>query len=275
VEVVQDISAMVKTQKAEAEIVGHIAEVSESFVSGSNQIADGAQALAAGSTQQAASIEELSGSIAELSEKTKRNAEMAEKAAQLAGVIKGNAEKGSRQMEEMISAVKDIDQSSRDISKVIKVIDDIAFQTNILALNAAVEAARAGQHGKGFSVVAEEVRNLAAKSAEAAKDTGAMIANSMEKASLGVRIAEETSASLTEIVSGINESNQFVTEIAHESEAQSLGISQINIGIDQVASVVQQNSATAEESAAAAAEMSSQARSLDELTSKFHALEAK
>jgi methyl-accepting chemotaxis protein len=232
-------------------------------------VADGAQSLAQGSTEQAASIEELSGSIAEIANRTKANAAIAVSTSELAEVIRANAEKGSRQMDEMIGAVGRISEASISISKIIKTIDDIAFQTNILALNAAVEAARAGQHGKGFAVVAEEVRNLASKSAEAAKDTGAMIQNSMEKAEFGARIAAETAASLTEIVTGINESTQLVAEIARASEEQSLGISQINSGIDQVAQVVQQNSATAEESAAASEEMSSQSDMLQQLIAKF------
>jgi methyl-accepting chemotaxis protein len=266
IEVVQDISDMLKTQKSEAELVKHIDEVSRSFVTSSGQIADGAQALASGATQQAASIEELSGAIAEIVEKTKRNAEIAERTAKLAGAIKGKAETGSRQMNEMITAVTDISQSSHDISKVI---DDIAFQTNILALNAAVEAARAGQHGKSFAVVADEVRNLAVKSAVAAKDTEKLIANSMEKSDLGVRIAEETSASLSEIVYGINESSDFITDIVVSSDEQSQSIAQVNIGIDQVAQVVQHNSAISEESAAAAEEMRLQARSLENLILQF------
>ncbi|MCL2077726.1 MAG: methyl-accepting chemotaxis protein [Oscillospiraceae bacterium] len=237
--------------------------------SGAKQIADGAQSLSQGSTEQAASIEQLSSSVSEIAGQTKVNAEMAEKAASLSEVIKGNAEKGNRQMDEMMEAVRDINTASQNISKVIKVIDDIAFQTNILALNAAVEAARAGQHGKGFAVVAEEVRNLAAKSAEAAKETGDMIQNSMEKAELGSRIASETAVSFTEISQGINESSQIVSEIAKSSKEQSMGISQINIGIDQVAQVVQQNSATAEESAAASEEMSGQSAMLQELISQF------
>jgi len=236
---------------------------------GSKQIADGAQSLAQGSTQQAASVEELSATISEIAVKTKDSAEKAENAAVLASSIMQNAEKGSNQMNEMTNAVKEINQASQSISKVIKVIDDIAFQTNILALNAAVEAARAGQHGKGFAVVAEEVRALAGKSAEAAKDTGGLIANSMEKAELGARIADSTAESLSEIVSGINESNQLIAEIAKSSEEQSVGISQINNGIDQVAQVVQQNSAIAEESAAASEEMSSQSANLEELILQF------
>ncbi len=236
---------------------------------GSNQLAHGAQALAAGSTQQAASIQELSAALADIAQKTKDNADKAEKASHLADSIKNVAGKGNAQMDGMIQSVKEINEASQSISKVIKTIDDIAFQTNILALNAAVEAARAGQHGKGFAVVAEEVRNLAQKSAEAAKDTENLIANSMEKADKGVQIANETAQSLSEIVSGINESSMLVGEIAAASEAQSAGLTRINSGIDQVAQVVQQNSATAQESAAASQEMSGQSAMLQELISQF------
>jgi len=248
---------------------GEINLASGQVSAGSKQIADGAQSLAQGSTQQAASIQQLSSSITEIAERTKANAETADQTSKLSVSIKDSAEKGSRQMDEMITAVNDINDASKSISKIIKTIDDIAFQTNILALNAAVEAARAGQHGKGFAVVAEEVRNLASKSAEAAKDTGNMIQNSMDKAELGSRIASETAESLTEIVTGINESSQLITEIAEASEAQTMGISQINTGIDQVAQVVQQNSATAEESAAASEEMSGQSDALQNLIAQF------
>ena len=236
---------------------------------GSKQVADGAQSLAQGATEQAASIQQLSSSIAQIAERTKANAQTAGKTSKLSETIKGSAEKGSTQMDEMISAVSDINEASKNISKIIKTIDDIAFQTNILALNAAVEAARAGQHGKGFAVVAEEVRNLASKSAEAAKNTGDMIQDSMDKAELGARIAGETAASLSEIVSGINKSSLLIDEIAKSSDQQSSGITQINIGIDQVAQVVQQNSATAEESAAASEEMSSQSDVLQQLIAQF------
>ena len=248
---------------------GEINDASTQVANGSKQIASGSQALAQGSTEQAATVQQLSASISEIARKTKENAGMAGNAASLAGSIKQSAEKGSTQMDEMMAAVKEINQASQSISKVIKVIDDIAFQTNILALNAAVEAARAGQHGKGFAVVAEEVRNLAAKSAEAAKDTGGLIASSMEKAELGAKIAESTAASLEEIVAGINESTQLVSDIAISSEEQSRGITEVNSGIDQVAQVVQQNSATAQQSAAASEEMNGQSELLKELVSQF------
>lgn len=248
---------------------GEINTAAAQVSSGSQQIADGAQSLAQGSTQQAATVEELSASITEIAEKTRENADLANRAASLAVTIKGNAEKGNQQMSEMVTAVNEISQASQSISKVIKVIDDIAFQTNILALNAAVEAARAGQHGKGFAVVADEVRTLAAKSAEAAKDTGVLISNSMEKAEYGASIAKDTAESLVEIVSGINESTEIIEEIAHASEVQNSGITQINSGIDQVATVVQQNSATAEQSAAAAEELSGQSSMLSDLIAQF------
>jgi len=241
----------------------------EQVSTGSKQISDGAQYLAQGSTEQAASIEQVLGSITEIAERTKVNAETAEKTSKLSDAIKNNAEKGSRQMDEMITAVKEINDASQSISNIIKTIDDIAFQTNILALNAAVEAARAGEHGKGFAVVAEEVRNLASKSAEAAKDTGIMIQNSIDKAGLGSRIAGETAASLEEIMRGINESTIMISEIAESSEEQSVGIAQINTAIDQVSQVVQQNSATAEQNAAASQEMSGECDVLQQLTAEF------
>ena len=227
------------------------------------------QSLAQGAAEQSLTVQALSSSINEITDKTKDNATLAGKAAELASAIKTSAEQGNRQMGEMLKAVGEISSASQDISKVIKVIDDIAFQTNILALNAAVEAARAGQHGKGFAVVAEEVRSLAAKSAEAAKDTGTLISNSMEKAEHGAHIAKNTAESLVEIVNGINESNEIISEIASASEMQITGITHINSGINQVAKIVQQNSAAAEESAAAVQKLNAQSDKMKTMVSRF------
>jgi methyl-accepting chemotaxis protein len=236
---------------------------------GSMQIADASQSLAQGSTEQAATVEELSASIQEVADKTRANAERAQNASDLSSQIKQNAEKGSRQMADMTAAVNDINAASQDISKVIKVIDDIAFQTNILALNAAVEAARAGEAGKGFAVVADEVRNLASKSAAAAKETGQLIENAMKKSELGATIAAETAKSLSEIVDGINTSASLVQDISVSSDEQSASIEQINDGIVQVSEVVQKTSAIAEECAASAEELNSQSTVLSSNVERF------
>jgi methyl-accepting chemotaxis protein len=251
------------------EMFGDIRRATDEVSSGANQIADGAQNLAQGSTEQAATVEEISANMSDLLQKTGDNSKLAENAATLALTIKANAEKGNAQMGEMTEAVAEITKSSADISKVIKVIDDIAFQTNILALNAAVEAARAGAAGKGFAVVADEVRNLASKSATAAKETSDLIESSVKKAEFGAQIAAETAISLSEIVSGIAQSSDLVAEIARSSEDQSSAISQVNMAVEQVSAVVQRNSATAEESSAASEELTAQSVLLLENVSKF------
>ncbi|MCL1904164.1 MAG: methyl-accepting chemotaxis protein [Oscillospiraceae bacterium] len=237
--------------------------------SGSKQLSDSAVSLSSGATEQAASIEELSASIDILRKQTDRNSVIAGEAAEMSNRIKEDAEKGSVQMNSMMAAVTEIYDAGEHIKKVIKVIDDIAFQTNILALNAAVEAARAGQHGKGFAVVAEEVRNLAAKSADAARDTGGLIENSVAKANLGMSIATETAESLKGIVEGINKSVGIIVEIANESSEQLIAINRLNDGISEVSRVTQQNSATAEQSAASSQEMNAQANILEEMITKF------
>ena len=251
------------------EVMGEINNASAQVAAGSRQVSDSAQALSQGSTEQASSIEQLTASMEEISTQTKLNATNATQANELALAAKEGAIKGNQQMQGMLKAMEDINESSGNISKIIKVIDEIAFQTNILALNAAVEAARAGQHGKGFAVVAEEVRNLAARSANAAKETTALIEGSIKKVEGGTKIANDTAAALNQIVEGVTKATDLVGEIATASNEQALGINQVNQGIMQVSDVVQTNSATSEESAAASEELSSQAELLREQVSRF------
>lgn len=244
------------------ELLSEIRNSAEQVSSGSDQVSSGSQSLAQGSTEQASAIEELTASIVEIANQTKSNAEDASKAQNLSKNVKLSAENGNMQMRAMQHSMIEINQSSMEISKIIKVIDAIAFQTNILALNAAVEAARAGQHGKGFAVVAEEVRSLAARSADAAKETTLLIEGSIDKVKTGTKIANETAAALVSMVDGIGKVTELVGNIAIASNEQATEIAQINQGIEQVAQVVHQNSATAEESAAASEELSGQAELL-------------
>lgn len=236
---------------------------------GSRQVSDSAQNLSMGSTEQASAIEQLTASLEVVSSQTRLNAENANQANSLAANAKESAAKGNSQMQNMLGAMNDISASSTNISKIIKVIDDIAFQTNILALNAAVEAARAGQYGKGFAVVAEEVRNLAAKSAEAAKDTTALIEGSIEKIEGGTKMADSTARALNEIQQSIDKVAELVNNISVSSNEQATGITQVSQGIAQISQVTQTNSATAEESAAASEELSGQAEMLRQLVNKY------
>ena len=236
---------------------------------GSSQVADGAQALAQGATEQASSVQELSATIADISEHVSSTAEFSQKANDL-GVQAGEVVVRSKEeMGHMIDAIRDIATASEDIQKIIKAIDDIAFQTNILALNAAVEAARAGNAGKGFAVVADEVRNLAQKSAEAAKNTTELIENSLDHVAKGEKLAESTGEAFTEVARCSEDILDMVSKIADASKEQALSISQISQGVDQISSVVQMNSATSEQSAAASEELSGQAIFMKSLIDQF------
>ncbi|OOM78501.1 methyl-accepting chemotaxis protein IV [Clostridium puniceum] len=248
----------------------YINSASEQVASGSKQVSDSSIALSQGAMEQASAIEELTASIEEISAQTKMNAENATNANEIAENAKVNAQNGYGQMKEMQNAVDEINNASTSIYKIIKVIDEIAFQTNILALNAAVEAARAGQHGKGFAVVAEEVRNLAARSAKAAKETTEMIEGSIKKSEAGTKIANQTAEALNKIVENTVQVADFIDQIAIASNEQSEGIAQINAAVMQVSTVVQTNSATSEESAAASEELASQAEMLKDQVSQFN-----
>ena len=246
-----------------------ISQSSEQVASGSNQVASGAQALSQGSTEQASSVEELSATINEISLQIKQNAENAQEANKMVNATTKEIENGNRQMLQLVTAMDDISKTSNQIGKIIKTIDDIAFQTNILALNAAVEAARAGNAGMGFAVVAEEVRNLAGKSAEAAKDTTSLIENAIQAIQNGTHMVSATEKSLNLIVEKADGVSRLVSEIAAASNAQATAVTQTTQGIEQISNVVQNNSATAEESAAASEELSGQALVLQQLISRF------
>jgi methyl-accepting chemotaxis protein len=251
------------------DILGQVTIAVDQVATGARQVSDSSQSLSQAATEAASSLEEITASTHELTSQTSMNAENATQANQLAAQAKISAEKGNAEMGTMAKAMNDINESASSISKIIKAIDEIAFQTNLLALNAAVEAARAGKHGKGFTVVAEEVRNLAQRSAAAAKETAEMIEGSIKKTEAGAKIAEDTSKALEEIVAGSTKVTDLIGEIASASKEQAEGIGQINQGLSQVDQVTQQVTANSEESASASEELSSQSLQLKQMLDKF------
>lgn len=236
---------------------------------GSEQVSASSQSLSSGSVMQASSLEEISSSLNEITAQTKLSADHARQANILSNESKEVANDGTVKMSDMIDAMHEIHEAAQNISKIIKVIDEIAFQTNLLALNAAVEAARAGQHGKGFAVVAEEVRNLAARSAQAAKETAELIEGSVHKTDKGSRLARETGSALDKIVAAITKVSDLVAEIYAAFEEQAEGISQINEGLGQINQVTQDNTVSAEKSASAAVELFNQSATLKTLLLRF------
>jgi len=232
---------------------------SRQVAAAANQVSTSSQSLAEGSSEQAASIEETSASLEELSSMTKRNADNSQKANALSKQTRAAADKGVTDMREMNAAMAAIKASSDDIAKIIRTIDEIAFQTNILALNAAVEAARAGEAGMGFAVVAEEVRNLAQRSAQAAKETAAKIEGAIHNTGEGVNLSGKVAGALNDIVAKARQVDELAAEVAGASQEQTSGITQINTAVGQMDKVTQSNAASAEESAAAAEELNAQA----------------
>ena len=242
---------------------------SDEVLSGSNQMAEGSQSLADGTTKQASAIQQISATIQEVSTQIASTAENAQRAGNLSKQTEEKVDQQDIEINNMVAAMNEISDTSKEIEKIIKTIEDISFQTNILALNAAVEAARAGDAGKGFAVVADEVRNLANKSAEAAQSTSSLITASIEAVDKGAKLAHSTAESMKEVKQMSTETAQLIGQIADASSEQNESIKQITSGVEQISQVIQMNSATAEETAASCEELSGQSRLLKDQVARF------
>ena len=261
--------ALVKVQGRLIESMGEINDAAGILSNSANEIAASSQALAQGATEQAGSVEELNATVEDIYNNVRANAEHAQQASSKTVQVGKAVNLGNEKVLEMVSAMNEISSTSSEIGKIIKTIEDIAFQTNILALNAAVEAARAGAAGKGFAVVADEVRNLAGKSAEAAKNTTTLIQNSLKVVSEGSEKADETAKVMREVVSEVEAVVSTIANISEANEEQAVALGQIQSGMTQIAQVVHTTSASAEESAATAEELSAQAKLLEQLVANF------
>lgn len=255
-------------------LLGNVKIAASEVSAGAKQVSGASQTLSQTSAEQASAVEQVTTSITELSAQTRENAAQSAQASHLASETKSHADSGNVSMQEMLEAIDNIGKSAQNISKIIKAIDGIAFQTNILALNAAVEAARAGQYGKGFSVVADEVRNLATKSANAAHETAELIETSVQKVKTGMEIAEQTAEKFAVITANTAQVANFLEIIGDSSNQQASAISQIDQAIQQIANSTQNNSATSEETAASSEELSGQAQTLLNAVNRFRLSEA-
>ena len=261
--------ALINISESLSSTLSQIGTAADQVAGGSDQVAAGAQSLSQGSTEQASSVEDLSSSLSEITERISENSRNAEAASRLSMETGKAVNESNQKMNEIVEAMEVITQKSDEIGKIIKTIDDIAFQTNILALNAAIEAARAGAAGKGFAVVADEVRNLAQKSALAARETTELIEGSMEAISAGRSVISQTASALELVVDKTESVGREITRIADASSLQAQEAEKITSGVEQISSVVLSTSATAEESAAASEELAAQAQTLRELVGTF------